>query len=332
MNLRFYKCGAPFIVGGEKMKICLNTDGLQELSFEKMLDTAAEIGVESLEIATGNWSPAPHIDLDEMIQNEDARKRFMDAIERRGLTLEILNCSGNSLDPREEGRRHQEVIEKTFCLAEMLGIKKIVMMSGLPGGGPDAKYPTWVTLCWPPIMPEMLAYQWEEVLIPYWEKMVKRATSLGIEKIALENHGAQCVYNAETFWKLRNEVGEVIGMNLDPSHLLFMGGDGIDMARALGKEAIYHVHAKDCRKEKQHFAINGGLETKPIEQCSERAWNYVALGYGQDDRWWKEFISVLSMIGYEGPISMEIEDMTMPLEVGVRKSCEFLKRVMPRVF
>jgi sugar phosphate isomerase/epimerase len=104
------------------------------------------------------------------------------------------------------------------------------------------------------------------------------------------------------------------------------------MAIALGKDAIYHVHAKDCRKEKGRFAANGGLETKSIDQCNTRSWNYVALGYGCDDQWWREFISVLSMLGYDGPLSMEIEDMTMPLEVGVRKSCEFLKGVMPRVF
>lgn len=314
------------------MRLCLNTDGLQELSFEAMLDTAAEIGVESLEIACGNWSPAPHMKLDEMLGSEEARKSFMDAIESRGLILEALNCSGNQLDPRPEGKKHQEVVEKTFRLAQMLGIKKIVMMSGLPGGGPDAKYPNWVTLCWPPIMPEMLKYQWEEVLIPYWKKTVKQAEEFQIEQIALENHGAQCVYNAETLLQLRDAVGPMVGMNLDPSHLMFMGGDGIDMALALGKGAIYHVHAKDCRKEKQRFAANGGLETKPIDQCDKRSWNYVALGYGQDDQWWREFISVLSMMGYDGPISMEIEDMTMPLEVGVRKSAEFLKNVMPRVF
>lgn len=103
------------------------------------------------------------------------------------------------------------------------------------------------------------------------------------------------------------------------------------MALALGKDVICHVHAKDCRRERRRFAANGGLETRLVEQCEERAWNYVALGYGQGDQWWREFLSVLSMMGYDGPVSMEIEDMTMPLEVGVRKSCDFLKKVMPRI-
>ena len=48
------------------MRLCLNTDGLGHMSFEEMVKTSAEIGIESLEIACGNWSNAPHIDLDEM--------------------------------------------------------------------------------------------------------------------------------------------------------------------------------------------------------------------------------------------------------------------------
>lgn len=314
------------------MRVCLNTDGLSPLSFEDMVDLSAEIGIESLEIACGNWSEAPHLNLAEMLSSADARKRFMDKIASRGLILDALNCSGNQLDPREEGRQHQAVVEQTFQLAELLGIKTIVMMSGLPGGGPNDEYPNWVTTCWPSVMPEILKWQWEERLIPYWEKAVKSAADYGIEKIALENHGAQCVYNAETLLKLRAAVGPMVGMNLDPSHHMFMGGDGIDMALALGGEAIHHVHAKDLRKERHRFAANGGLETKPVDDYNNRSWNYVALGYGQDDQWWREFLSVLSMLGYDGPVSLEIEDQTMPLVTGVKKSCKFLREVMPKDF
>jgi Sugar phosphate isomerases/epimerases len=236
------------------------------------------------------------------------------------------------LAPGEEGKKHQEVVEKTFRLAEMLSVKKIVMMSGLPGGGPNDETPNWVTVCWPPIMPEILKWQWEEKLIPYWEKTVVEAKNHGIEKIALENHGAQCVYNAETLLQLRSAVGSLIGMNLDPSHHMWMGGDGIDMAKALGAENIYHIHAKDLRKERYRFAENGGLETKTFDQYKSRTWNYVALGYGQDELWWREFFAVLSMMGYDGPVSLEIEDKTMPLITGVKKSLKFLQGVLPRDF
>ena len=314
------------------MRICLNTDGLGELSFEEMVKTSAEIGIESLEIACGNWSNAPHIDLDEMVSSAAAREKYMDTIRRCGLTLEALNCSGNQLAPNDEGRAHQEVVEKTFQLAEQLGVKSIVMMSGLPGGNKTDTTANWVTTCWPLACQDILKYQWEDVLIPYWEKTVKHAEDHGIRSIALENHGAQCVYNAETLLQLRSAVGPMVGMNLDPSHHMWMGGDGIEMAMALGGGAIHHVHAKDLRKEKHRFAAQGGLETKFFDRFTERSWNYVALGYGEDRRWWKEFFSVLSMMGYDGPVSLEIEDKTMPALTAIKKSINFLHDVVPRDF
>lgn len=311
------------------MRLCLNTDGLSHLSFEEMVATSAEIGIESLEIACGNWSGAPHIDLDGMLASASAREKYMDTIREHGLVLEALNCSGNQLEPNETGKAHQAVVEKTFRLAEQLGVKSIVMMSGLPGGNATDTTANWVTTCWPMSCQSTLKYQWEEVLIPYWEKTVKLAESHGITSIALENHGAQCVYNAETLLQLRAAVGPMVGMNLDPSHHMWMGGDGIEMAMALGGEAIHHVHAKDLRKEKHKFAAQGGLETKFFDRYNERSWNYVALGYGEDRRWWKEFFSVLSMMGYNGPVSLEIEDKTMPALTAIKKSIHFLHDVLP---
>ena len=314
------------------MKLCLNTDGLAHLPFEEMVKTSAKIGIESLEIACGNWSNAPHINLDEMLISAAARQKYMDTIHSNGLEIEALNCSGNALEPNETGKQHQEVVEKTFELAELLGVHKIVMMSGLPGGNATDTTANWITTCWPMSCQTMLKYQWEEVLIPYWKKMVKYAENHGIKSIALENHGAQCVYNAETLLKLRDAVGPMVGMNLDPSHHMWMGGDGIEMAKALGADAIYHVHAKDLRKERGRFAANGGLETKFFDDYNHRYWNYVALGFGESAEWWKEFFAVLSMMGYDGPVSLVIEDKTMPALTAIKKSIAFLHDVMPRDF
>lgn len=314
------------------MKLCLNTDGLAYLPFEEMVKTSAEIGIESLEIACGNWSNAPHMNLDEMLISAAARQKYLDIIHSNGLGIEALNCSGNQLDPNEYGKKHQEVVEKTFELAELLGVHKIVMMSGLPGGNSTDTTANWITTCWPMSCQSALKYQWEEVLIPYWKNMVKYAENHGITSIALENHGAQCVYNAETLLKLREAVGPMIGMNLDPSHHMWMGGDGIEMAKVLGAEAIYHVHAKDLRKERGRFAANGGLETKFFDDYNHRYWNYVALGFGESAEWWKEFFAVLSMMGYDGPVSLEIEDKTMPALTAIKKSIDFLHDVMPRDF
>nr|WP_092071512.1 sugar phosphate isomerase/epimerase [Dendrosporobacter quercicolus]NSL49335.1 sugar phosphate isomerase/epimerase [Dendrosporobacter quercicolus DSM 1736]SDM27036.1 Sugar phosphate isomerase/epimerase [Dendrosporobacter quercicolus] len=311
------------------MNLCFNTDGLGYMSFEEMLDTAAELGFDSIEIACGNWSKAPHIDLDHMLENKSARENFMEQIKHRGLALEALNCSGNQLAPNEEGKEHQKVIEKTFQLAEELNIKQIVMMSGLPGGSPTDITPNWIITSWPPITTKILNWQWNEVLIPYWQSTVETAKSHGIEKIALENHGCQLVYNPETLIQLRDAAGPMIGMNLDPSHLLWMGGDPVMASRKLGAERIYYVHAKDVRMERNLLEADGALDTKTIDQFSQRTWNYVALGHGHNVQWWKEFFSVLSMIGYTGPVSLEMEDLTMSPLTGVKKSLNVLKEALP---
>jgi sugar phosphate isomerase/epimerase len=310
----------------------MNTDSLDSLSFAEMLDFTAAQGIESLEIATGNWSKSPHIDLDTMLQSKEKRDSYLAAIKDHGMTLEALNCSGNQLAPNELGKLHQENVLKTLRLAGELGVETIVMMSGLPGGAPGDTTANWVTTSWPPETADILRYQWEDVLIPYWRKTAETAKGYGIKRIALENHPAQLMYNPETMIRLRDAVGSMVGMNLDPSHMMWMGGDPIAMAQELGAERIYHVHAKDVRLETSYIRPNGALDTKTIDKFATRAWNFVALGYGRDARWWKEFFSVLSMLGYDGPVSLEMEDLTMDPIVGVKKSLALLKEVLPREF
>ena len=201
------------------MKIGMITDSLGALSFDDLLGTAAELGIEQLEFAGGNWSPAPHLLLDRMLDSAPARGEFMARLRDHGLSLSALNCSGNPLHPGETGRRHQEVTRKTIALASLLGVERVVMMSGCPGGPGDANA-NWVTTSWPPETQTILRYQWQEVRIPYWQELVAYAQSLGVEKLCLELHGHQNVYNVDTFFRIRDAVGETVGVNFDPSHLI----------------------------------------------------------------------------------------------------------------
>jgi sugar phosphate isomerase/epimerase len=76
----------------------------------------------------------------------------------------------------------------------------------------------------------------------------------------------------------------------------------------------------------------GVLDTKTIDCFSNRSWNYVALGHGHDTSWWKEFFSVLSMVGYDGPVSLEMEDLTMDPLTALKKSTQVLKEALPKSF
>lgn len=303
------------------MRLAIKTCTL-DMPFTDMLDFCVQQGVGAVEIGTGNWSGAPHIDLDEMVSSAAARTRWQDELRRRGIELCALNCSGNPLAYEQE----MLVTEKTFRLAEQLGVKKIVMMSGLPAGCAGDRTPVWITTSWPPETQDILDYQWNEVCIPAWERLVKLAESCGIQQIALENHGMQLVYNPETLLRLRDAVGPMVGMNLDPSHLFWMGGDPIEAARVLGEHgAIYHLHGKDSRPERRLSGPNGLLDTKPIDAFRSRAWNYVAVGAGHGLQWWQEFFSVVRMCGYDGDVSLEMEDLTLPMLEGHLTSLRTLK-------
>lgn len=96
------------------MKVGLVTDILGYMPFEEMLDTCIDLGIETLELGCGNWSGAPHLDLDELLGSPAKRKRFLNEINIRGMSIAALNCSGNQLDPSEEGAIHKSVVERPF--------------------------------------------------------------------------------------------------------------------------------------------------------------------------------------------------------------------------
>lgn len=314
------------------MKLSFCTDSLGHLSYPDMLDfLQQELDVHHVEMTAGGWSSAPHINAIELLNDEQKLEQFKSELDKRGMSIAALNCSGNPLDPGELGAKHKADTENTFRLAHKLGVKKIVMMSGLPPAHPNDTIPNWITytVSWPPTLKDALDYQWNEVAIPYWKGLVALAKECGIEKIALENFSSMLVWNPETLFRLRNAVDPMIGLNLDPSHLIWMGADPIAAARALG-DAIHHVHGKDVRLERGLVEINGLLETKPVEDVANRAWNYVAVGCGQDLQWWKEFFSVVRMMGYNDFVSLEMEDLTMSVDAGVRTSVDALQQTISR--
>ncbi|MNW69804.1 hypothetical protein D3C74_489050 [compost metagenome] len=59
-----------------------------------------------------------------------------------------------------------------------------------------------------------------------------------------------------------------------------------------------------------------------------RSWNFSIPGYGHNEEWWKKFIVTLSIIGYDDVLSIEHEDYSMPVELGIRKTVALLNNVM----
>lgn len=311
------------------MKLGLFTDGLPKMSFDEVLDEAVKMGIEVLEIATGGYSAAPHLDMAKLLASDEARHDYLAKIEDHGLSICALNCSANPVGPGERWKTHAPDVMNTFRLAEKLGVKHIVAQSGLPAGAPGETTLNWVVHTFPPEMQDVLKYQWE-VTIDFWRKAAHVAKECGVETIALENHPMNMVFNASTLLKLRDAVGDIIGLNLDPSHLFFLGGDPILIARELcEKHAIYHVHGKDTRINPYNKGMNCFELGAYNGIAKNRAWNYVAVGYGHDQLWWKTFFGTLAAGDYHGPVSIEVEDPLMPNNlVAIQKSARFLKETM----
>jgi sugar phosphate isomerase/epimerase len=305
------------------MRIGLVTDGLPELPFDGLLGTAAALGVATLEFGCGNWSSAPHLDLHGLLGSRPMREAFLGSIAAHGLTISALNCSGNPLHPGAGGEAHRAVTSATIRLAGMLGVRRVVMMSGCPGGPGDANA-NWVTTAWPPEAARVLDWQWSEQVIPYWTGLVAEAQGAGVEKLCLELHGQQNVYNVASLFRLREAVGPVVGANLDPSHLFWMGADPLRAVPALGS-AIYHVHAKDTRVNPLVAPVNGLIDVVPNDRIEARAWSYVTLGDGHDAAWWRAFCTALRASGYDDVLSIEHEDVALPPLEGIRRSVETLR-------
>ena len=307
------------------MQIGFITDSLKEFSFDKVLIYSAQHKIDYLEFGCGNYSSAPHINLDELVNSKKKRTDFLSKLNDHGLHISALNCSGNQLKPGLGGRKHDRVVRKTMKLANQLGIDRIVMMSGLPGG-PGDKNPNWIITASPKENAKILDWQWDEIAIPYWKDLNKYALNLGITRICLENHGMQLVHNVETFFRLKHFIGDSIGLNFDPSHYFWMGGDPLSAIPVLG-DYIYHVHAKDTKIE-NHSKLNTLLEPKSYDDFQSRSWNYCTIGNGHDSRWWFQFIELLKRCDYNDVLSIEHGDRKHLNEVGLTQAINFLKKIV----
>jgi sugar phosphate isomerase/epimerase len=306
------------------MKLGLNTDSLGALSLSALLDLAAGLELDAVELPTGAWSPAPHVDRQRLLESGPARRELLAQVHDRGLEISALTCNGNQLDP-VSGADHDAVVRETIALAPLLGVERVILMSGCPGG-PGDRWANWITVAWPPEAAEVLRWQWEQAVIPYWRDLVAHAQEHGVRKLCVELHGQQVVYNVPTLLRLRDAVGPVVGANFDPSHLMWMGASPIAAIEALG-DAIYHVHAKDTRLEPA-VALTSRLETLPPTRARERAWNYVTLGHGHDALFWRDFCIALGQAGYDDVLSIEHEDQVMDPVEAVTESVGLLRAVL----
>jgi sugar phosphate isomerase/epimerase len=310
------------------MKVGVFTPLLSQLPLNAVLDKLKSLQIQTVEIGTGNYPGDAHCKLS-MLDDSAALSEFRNVLADHGASISALSCHGNPLHPDSARARHDtETSRKTILLAEKLGIPVVVDFSGCPGDSPSAKNPNWVTCPWPPDYLEILDWQWNEVVAPYWIEHAKFAADHGV-KIAIEMHPGFVVYSPETLLRLRTIAGPAIGCNFDPSHLFWQSIDPIAAIRVLG-EAIFHVHAKDTQFYPTNLPTTGVLDTKPYTDERHRSWIFRTCGYGHGAEWWKGFVSTLRIFGYDYVLSIEHEDSLLSADEGLTKAAAFLNELVIR--
>ena len=248
------------------MKLGVLTNLFGSLSLDETCAKLKALGVEAVEIGCGGYPGKDHCDPKVLLNDEAKLEEFKATLARHGMELACLSAHGNPVHPNPTvAKEFDDDFHDAVLLAEKLGVDTIVTFSGCPGGSPEDKTPNWVTCPWPNDFGEILNYQWNEVLIPYWKKTVAFAREHGVTKIALEMHPGFCVYNPETLLRLRAAVGNEIGANFDPSHLIWQGIEPVAAIRAL-EGAIYHFHAKDTKIDKYNTAKFGVLASASLSK------------------------------------------------------------------
>lgn len=310
------------------MKLSVLAVALADRPLADALQFLKERGVQQVEVGCGGYPGKAHCDPAALLSDPKKLQEFKDTFARSGLTISALSAHGNAVHPVPEiAKAYHEDFVNAVLLAEKLGVDRVVTFSGCPGGSPADRQPNWVTCAWPPEYQEIKKYQWEDVLLPYWDKTAAFAREHGINKIAFEMHPGFCVYNPETMLRIRTAIGDTLGANFDPSHLFWQGIDPVRAIRQLG-DAIYFFHAKDTALDEQNVAVNGVLDSKHFSDVKNRSWVFRTIGYGHDAKVWKDMMSALRIVGYDGPISIEHEDGLMSGEEGLSKAIKFLQDVL----
>lgn len=276
------------------MKLGLMTAAFGGLTLEETAAWAAANGYEALEIACWpsgggeqrRYAGVCHIDVDAL--DPDA---VLGTMERHGLAISALAYYPNNLHPddahREEVNGH---LRKVIDAAQRLGVGVVGTFAGNDKDRP---------------LPENL-----ERFRAIWPPLVEYAGERGV-KIAIENcpmifswdewpGGNNLAWSPAIWDEMFSAIpDENFGLNLDPSHLVWLM---IDYERAVYDfgDRIFHAHAKDLEVRRdglyRHGTFSGGI-----------GWQVPRLpGLGEVD--WSRFVAALYAVGYDHVLSVEHED------------------------
>ena len=331
------------------MKLGAYTACLHDRPVTEALRVLRDLGLDSAEINSGGFLPPVHLPVERLRASPDAREEYLGLFEAHGVALTALNCNGNPLDPNPEvGPRHAQDVRDAIELAALLGVKRVVTMSGLPAAEPGGRLPSWTVEPWHSVFLDARDYQWNEVAVPFWKEVQARARDADV-KVCIEMHPHNVVYNPATMERLATEIGAThVGAEMDPSHLFWQGIDPVAACERLGG-LVHNAAAKDTRINAA-ARVNGVLDdrfgrVRPDEPDAlslgghytlsrwpeDSSWDFVAVGRGHDVAFWSEFLRALHRIDPDMAVNIEHEDQELDQFEGLRQAAETLLEAAGRL-
>jgi DNA-(apurinic or apyrimidinic site) lyase len=308
------------------MDVGVLTVPLGEQSLEDALSYLSGIGVDAVEIGCGGYPGESHLDRRAALEDPAVRSDLLETVADHDMRISALATHNNPLHPDDERASEADTeLREAVELADALGVGTVTCFSGLPAGGPEDSVPNWITAPWPSEHADAHDYQWE-VATEYWQDLAAHAADHGVE-LAIEMHPNMLVYEPTGLLELRERTNEYVGANFDPSHLYWQGIDVTDAIRLLG-DAIHHVHAKDTKVYDERASVKGVLDTTPYDEELDRSWLFRSVGYGHGEDHWRDVVSTLRMVGYDGALSIEHEDSLTSANEGLEKAVDLLQRVV----
>ena len=310
--------------------ITLFTGQWADIPFDEMCVKAAEMGYEGLELAT--WGN--HVNAKRAAEDMDYVREIKSALERNNLKAWAISAHlsgqlvGDVLDARHNGFAPSSVanqpekmrawamqeVRDTIHAAHNLGINIITGFMGSP------IWPYWYSF---PQTSQQMVDEGYATIVERWTPLFDEMDKYGIV-FGLEVHPTEIAFDYYSFVKLLEAFNyrKTLGMNFDPSHLLWQGLKPHLMIREL-PDRVYHVHLKDAAVTLD--GLNGILGSHLEFGDPKRGWNFRSPGRGHVD--FEAIIRELNSIGYEGPLSVEWEDSGMERFRGGAEACAFAKSV-----
>ena len=248
------------------------------------------------------------------ISNHLVGQAICDNIDERHKSILPEHVWGDG-KPKEVQKRAAEEMIKTAYAAKNLGVK---VVNGFTGSK------IWPLLySFPPVSDAQIedgyadfAQRWNPILDEFKKADVRFALEVHPTEIAFD------IVSAERTLQAINHRPE-FGFNYDPSHLGYQGVDYVRFIQKFG-DRVYHAHMKDVYWSPvlTEAGVFGG-HTKFGDP--RRFWEFRSLGRGTIK--FEEIIRALNQVNYQGPLSVEWEDIGMDREHGAAEAAAFLHKL-----